>query len=137
MVTDATHHPPTGSHFWDHNLKGDSSPERSEAQGITADDENESFQEKRNHNQMTQTFKASDSSTSHTEYLADRPRNQENQQMHQHKQRHQPQPTVQQRQVKRTGKSKSGAPAVRLDLNLDVEVELKARIQGDITLSLP
>lgn len=32
---------------------------------------------------------------------------------------------------------KAGAPAVRLDMNLDVEVELKAKIEGDITLSLP
>ncbi|KAL2760021.1 hypothetical protein ACRALDRAFT_1060029 [Sodiomyces alcalophilus JCM 7366] len=33
-------------------------------------------------------------------------------------------------------RSKSGAPAVRLDMNLELDVELKARINGDITLSI-
>ncbi|KPM45281.1 hypothetical protein AK830_g1271 [Neonectria ditissima] len=33
-------------------------------------------------------------------------------------------------------KSKSGAPAIRLELNLDIEIQLKAKIRGDITLTL-
>jgi len=32
--------------------------------------------------------------------------------------------------------SRSGAPAVRLDMDLDAEIQLKAKIQGDITLSI-
>ncbi|KAK3950038.1 hypothetical protein QBC32DRAFT_24421 [Pseudoneurospora amorphoporcata] len=35
-----------------------------------------------------------------------------------------------------TNGSRSGAPAVRLDMNLDIDVQLKAKIKGDITLSI-
>lgn len=33
-------------------------------------------------------------------------------------------------------RSRSGAPAVRLDMDLELDIDLKARIQGDITLSI-
>lgn len=31
---------------------------------------------------------------------------------------------------------RGGAPAVRLDMNLDVDIQMKAKIQGDVTLSI-
>ena len=31
---------------------------------------------------------------------------------------------------------REGAPAVRLDMDLDVDVQMKAKIQGDVTLSI-
>ncbi|KAK1621783.1 hypothetical protein BDP81DRAFT_170707 [Colletotrichum phormii] len=40
----------------------------------------------------------------------------------------------QNRQVQ--NKSSSGAPSVKLDMNLDVDIDLKAKIKGDITLSV-
>ncbi|KAK2000696.1 hypothetical protein LX36DRAFT_654132 [Colletotrichum falcatum] len=33
-------------------------------------------------------------------------------------------------------KSKGGAPSVRLDMDLDVDIDLKAKIQGDLELSI-
>ncbi|EXF75095.1 hypothetical protein CFIO01_06705 [Colletotrichum fioriniae PJ7] len=33
-------------------------------------------------------------------------------------------------------KSSSGAPSVKLDMNLDVDIDLKAKIKGDVTLSV-
>ncbi|RKU46523.1 hypothetical protein DL546_008781 [Coniochaeta pulveracea] len=35
-----------------------------------------------------------------------------------------------------SGRSRSGAPAVRLDMDLDVDIQLKAKIQGDLELSI-
>lgn len=35
-----------------------------------------------------------------------------------------------------TGRSASGAPAVHLDMDLDVDIQLKAKIQGDLELSI-
>ncbi|KAG7044279.1 hypothetical protein JMJ77_0003742 [Colletotrichum scovillei] len=40
----------------------------------------------------------------------------------------------QNRQVQTT--SSSGAPSVKLDMNLDVDIDLKAKIKGDVTLSV-
>lgn len=39
-------------------------------------------------------------------------------------------------QVAPNDNGRHGAPAVRLDMNLDVDIQLKAKIKGDITLSI-
>lgn len=39
-------------------------------------------------------------------------------------------------QVAPDDNGRHGAPAVRLDMNLDVDIQLKAKIKGDITLSI-
>ncbi|KAK0623930.1 hypothetical protein B0T14DRAFT_565247 [Immersiella caudata] len=39
-------------------------------------------------------------------------------------------------QVAQHDDGRGGAPAVRLDMDLDVDVQMKAKIQGDLTLSI-
>jgi hypothetical protein len=39
-------------------------------------------------------------------------------------------------QVAQHDDGRGGAPAVRLDMDLDVDVQMKAKIQGDVTLSI-
>ncbi|KAK5655337.1 hypothetical protein OQA88_5904 [Cercophora sp. LCS_1] len=40
------------------------------------------------------------------------------------------------RQVLSQDNGRGGAPAVRLDMNLDVDIEMRAKIKGDVTLSI-
>jgi len=52
---------------------------------------------------------------------------------------HQPLPSAPgqgEQQVAPNDNGRHGAPAVRLDMNLDVDIQLKAKIKGDITLSI-
>ncbi|KAK1983939.1 hypothetical protein LZ30DRAFT_780214 [Colletotrichum cereale] len=51
-----------------------------------------------------------------------------------HQPPHGQQVAPQNRQVQ--NRSRGGAPSIRLDLNLDVEIHLKAKIKGDIELSI-
>ena len=45
-------------------------------------------------------------------------------------------PGQEEQQATQRDNGRGGAPAVRLDMDLDVDVQLKAKIQGDITLSI-
>ncbi|KXH67889.1 hypothetical protein CSAL01_12231 [Colletotrichum salicis] len=81
----------------------------------------------------------SESSTQHDgfKYVTRRSRSKRHEPAKQHGQVGQQQVATQNQQSRQVqNKSSSGAPSVKLDMNLDVDIDLKAKIKGDITLSV-